>query len=172
MNIFVVDRDPKISAQMLCDKHIIKMILESCQMLSTAIWYSGFQHLKPKEFAVSHSFCKPCYINHPCTQWVRQNKENFMWLYNHGKALCEEKLFRYFNNPPHKRQSDYDRFLHYLDFIPSGDLEPFAQEMPEQYKCVDTVKAYRDYYIGKKKHILYYTRRQVPHWLQGLATQK
>ena len=89
MNIFVTDPDPVISAQTLCDKHVVKMVLESAQMLSTA-WreYSS-------EYADEHELYKTAHLNHPCSIWVRLARENYRWLYKHFVALCEEYTHRY-----------------------------------------------------------------------------
>lgn len=172
MNIFVLDTNPKLSAQYMCDKHVIKMILESCQLLSTAIWVQGFKNIAPAVFSADHKFCKPTHINHPSGKWVRESFDNFMWLVNHGKALCEEKRFRYYNRPPHVMEPYYDRFTNYTHLFPQRGLTPFAQAMPDAYKDKDAVKAYKSYYINEKHKLLTYTRRQVPDWLHGIAKQK
>ncbi len=50
MNIFVLDEDPVISAQMMCDKHIPKMIVEAAQMLSTAHrMLDGYMEKRPSK---------------------------------------------------------------------------------------------------------------------------
>ena len=89
MNIFVTDPDPVISAQTLCDKHVVKMVLESAQMLSTA-W---------RDFSTKYSddneLYKTAHLNHPCSIWVRQARENYKWLYRHFVALCDEYTHRY-----------------------------------------------------------------------------
>jgi hypothetical protein len=81
MNIFVTDPDPVISAQTLCDKHVVKMVLESAQMLSTA-WreYSS-------EYADEHELYKTAHLNHPCSIWVRLARENYSGLYD-TSLLC------------------------------------------------------------------------------------
>ena len=91
MNIFVTDPDPVISAQTLCDKHVVKMVLESAQMLSTA-WREP-NDLRSSEFsskyADEHELYKTAHPNHPCSIWVRQARENYKWLYRHFVALCD-----------------------------------------------------------------------------------
>ncbi len=69
MNIFALDTDPVTCAQYHCDKHVIKMILESVQMLSTTCSILG-----------AEAPYKPTHANHPCTKWVRESWENFGWL--------------------------------------------------------------------------------------------
>ena len=97
MNIFVTDPDPVISAQTLCDKHVVKMVLESAQMLSTA-WREP-NDLRSTEFsskyADEHELYKTAHPNHPCSIWVRQARENYKWLYRHFVALCDEYTHRY-----------------------------------------------------------------------------
>ncbi len=82
MNIFAVDKDPKISAQQLCDKHVVKMILESAQMLC-AVYDNGTAPYKR------------AFYNHPCTIWARETEQNYEWLLNHAYAMCQEYTRRY-----------------------------------------------------------------------------
>ena len=82
MNIFVVNDDPKVAAQNLCDKHVVKMILESAQMLCSA-------------FKNGEAPYKRSYYNHPCTKWARESQVNYEWLLTHAYELCEEYLLRY-----------------------------------------------------------------------------
>ena len=83
MNIFTVDHDPTVAAQQLCDKHVVKMPLETAQMLCSAF--------DPLDLAPY----KRVHYNHPCTQWARQSEANFDWLVTHGLALCAEYTKRY-----------------------------------------------------------------------------
>ena len=71
MNIFILDKDPKTAAEYHCDKHVIKMILETAQMLCTAHWETGSQ----APYRATHK-------NHPCTKWTRLNTSNYKWLKN------------------------------------------------------------------------------------------
>ena len=89
MNIFYLARDPEIAAQMMCDKHVVKMILESAQMLSTA-----HRVLDGDEYANSHGLYKMAHKNHPSTIWVRSSVKNYMWLYDHMIALMNEYTHR------------------------------------------------------------------------------
>ena len=82
MNIFVVDSDPKTSAQQLCDKHVVKMILESAQMLCSP-------------FPKGDAPYKRAYYNHPCTLWARESQRNYEWLVDHAYAMCQEYTRRY-----------------------------------------------------------------------------
>ena len=77
MNIFYLDEDPVLAAQMHCDKHVVKMILESAQLLSTA-------HLliDGDELADERGLYKATHKNHPSSKWVRDSSENYEWLWN------------------------------------------------------------------------------------------
>tara|TARA_R100000664_G_scaffold33096_1_gene49346 strand:- start:584 stop:1066 length:483 start_codon:yes stop_codon:yes gene_type:complete len=153
MNIFAVDNDPKIAAQQLCDKHVVKMILESAQMLC-AVFPNG------------DAPYKRAFYNHPCTKWARESVENYEWLLNHAYAMCQEYTRRY--GKVHKSLnaigwcgSNY----HKLN-IPSKGLTPFAQAMPEEYKNDCSVTAYRSYYNGEKAYFAKWTKRETPNWFQ------
>jgi len=155
MNIFVVHKDPVVAAQMLCDKHIIKMPLESAQMLSNCI-----DHNAPY---------KRTHYNHPCSVWVRESKGNFMWLYEHGIALCKEYTTRY--EKTHKCEAVIEQCyaLGYHN-IPDGELTDFKQAIPVEYKCIDPVRAYRNYYVGDKAYMATWKCGRVPAWFcEGVA---
>jgi hypothetical protein len=89
MNIFVVDTDPQVAARSLCDKHVIKMILESSQLLCTAFHELGVDFISPAYFL------KATHRNHPCAIWTRETAGNYLWLARHNLALCGEYTFRY-----------------------------------------------------------------------------
>lgn len=154
MNIFVLDLEPSTAAQMLCDKHVVKMILESAQLLC-AHFESGIAPYRRTHY------------NHPCAKWVRKSRKNYWWLLEHAKALCEEYTFRY--GKTHKSESvikwcedNVDR----LAPLPDKGLTEFAQAMPDKYRHALTVKAYRSYYINEKIGICKYTKRPWPYWLK------
>jgi hypothetical protein len=140
INIFVLDTDPEIAARIQCDKHVVKMVLESVQMLCTAHHTNGLPH------CAADAIYKPSYIKHPCTLWASQTTSNYRWLYDHAKALSSEYTRRY-----HKFHKSA-RLLALLGKNPCriGELTPFAQAMPDQYKNTDAVQAYQDYYLLDK----------------------
>lgn len=152
MNIFVVDKDPKIAAQMLCDKHVIKMILESAQMLCSAHQEAPY---------------KRTHYNHPCSIWARTSRANYEWLIKHAYALVFEHSFRYPKSKPHKSldvimwcEENIDK----LEF-PEIGLTKFAQAMPDEYKQENVVEAYRAYYLCEKKTIASWKKyRKAPKW--------
>ena len=90
MNIFYLDKDPVIAAQMHCDKHVVKMILESAQLMSTA-----HRFLDGDRYADKNGLYKLTHKNHPTAIWVRKSKENYMWTWNLLDALLQEYTKRY-----------------------------------------------------------------------------
>ena len=146
MNIFVTDLCPVKSAQEQCDKHCVKMVLESAQMLSTA-WreYSS-------EYADEHELYKTAHLNHPCSIWVRLARENYQWLYDHFIALCNEYTHRYGKTHASTRLTEP---LKQMPFKPGVVLEQpydFALAMPDEYKSENVVSSYRNYLINEKQH--------------------
>jgi hypothetical protein len=148
MNIFILDTNPVLAAQYQCDKHVVKMCLETAQMLST----------------IAGGPYKPTHVNHPCTVWARSSVSNFAWLYAHGVALCNEYEHRY--NKVHKCLNVIENTLVNMSVtLPDEVLSPFAQAMPEELKNEDAVKAYRDYYHQKSKTVdMRWTKRPIPDW--------
>lgn len=151
MNIFVVDNDPKIAARQLCDKHVVKMILESAQMLCSA-------------FENGEAPYKRSFYNHPCTKWARESQANYEWLLTHAYELCEEYFNRYGKIHKSLDAIDWcDNNYHKLN-LPNVGLTTFAQAMPDEYKNDNAVKAYRDYYNGEKSYFAKWTNQLVPDW--------
>lgn len=152
MNIFVVHSNPVTAAKSLCDKHIVKMPLETAQMLCTAVNMCG--GVTPY---------KSAYINHPCTVWARNSFLNFMWLCEHGEALCREYRERYGRR--HKCQDVIDKCRKAgRKVLPRNDPTPHPQCMPDQYKCDDVVTAYRQYYQGEKAYMATWKQNQPDWW--------
>jgi hypothetical protein len=153
MNIFVLDNEPILAAQYQCDKHVVKMVLESAQLLSTV----------QNKYGISTKY-KPTHHNHPCTIWAGQSASNYFWLWSHAVALCEEYTFRY-----GKIHACEELIRGPLADMPPGILEqgltPFAQAMPDKYRDEDPVVAYRDYYICEKASIATWNKnRSKPYW--------
>jgi hypothetical protein len=171
MNIFVLDQQPEISAQMMCDKHVIKMILESCQLLSTAhhvldgdvIEVNTGKRRYKTSVCTKKDICKATMINHPCTIWVRESRANYMWLWKHAYALCKEYTARY--GKVHMMEEMLMNGLYVPPInIPRIKLTPFAQAMPEQYKDKNAVVAYRKYYINEKARFAKWKASLEPEW--------
>ena len=155
MNIFVTDPSPIQSARNLPDKHIVKMPLETCQMLSIIYsdWYYGVGKLYKsdgKPYRTAHG----AFRNHPCTQWAAANQYNLAWLIRHGYALCHEYNLRY--GKVHTCLdviSQAERIFHTSfpdDFLSlaSRKVTSFTRAMPEYLKfdtTIDTITAYKRY---------------------------
>jgi hypothetical protein len=171
MNIFVLDPDAATSARMMCDKHVVKMILESCQLLSTAhhvldgdiVTTKG----KKREYKTysngNMNICRCTMINHPCTIWTRETRANYLWLWKHAHALCKEYTRRYGKVHAMEKMLDEDLFLPPKN-ITKAKLTPFAQAMPEQYKNSDAAIAYRNYYIHEKARFAKWKFTEEPEW--------
>ena len=150
MNIFFLHYKPKRCAKYHVDRHVVKMILETAQLLCTAIiLISG----KTKEEL--NLPCKQTHINHPCAKWARKNKENWLWLQQLGIELCKEYTFRY-----EKKHKLEDAIINLqVPELPDEEFEFPPQAMPDEYKDEDTIQAYRNYYIHGKKHLHYWSKR-------------
>jgi len=130
MNIFVTSPCPVESAKYLDDRRLNKMILESAQMLCTALWHYGIQ-----------APYKQTHKNHPCSVWTRTTRGNYKWLLNHLIALCDEFTKR--RNKIHKT-STHIKFLSDMDIhIPTGSQQPFVN-CTTDYKHISNIhEAYR-----------------------------
>lgn len=154
LNIFVLDNDPYKGAEMVLNKHAVKMPLESLQMMSTIADHLGFE-------------CpyKPVMLNHPCTIWARTSKQNFQYLKNHFHGLCKTYTERY--DKIHKCEitaAEYEPiWQRVIDSLPDDGLTPFAQAMPDHLKHHDAVIAYRNYYMTEKRHIAQW-KNEIPSW--------
>ena len=156
MNIFYLDRDPIIAAQMSCDKHVVKMILESAQMLSTA-----HRVCDGDEYADKMGLYKMAHKNHPSTIWVRSSEDNYDWLWQHMCALMKEYTYRY--GKTHATSRLRDALLRPPKNISLSDAggDP-PQCMPDYCKGEDTVLAYQNYYILEKSGFAKWTKREAP----------
>jgi len=146
VNIFVVDEDPILAARDLCNKHVVKMLLESAQLLVTA-------------FPPGTTRYKHTHVNHPCAKWVRASLSNYEWLLKHACELCNEYTRRY--GKVHKTEE----VIASLEEAPTLDdvgLTSFVQAMPDKYKGPNAVAAYRAYYVGDKARFAKWAPRAVP----------
>ncbi|MEH6592295.1 MAG: pyrimidine dimer DNA glycosylase/endonuclease V [Halioglobus sp.] len=152
MNIFVLDQSIKTCAQYHCDQHVSKMILESVQILCTA--------LNKKGIATPY---RSTHAKHPCVLWAEASFDNFSWLKALVVELNTEYRWRYDKSKDHASMLalaaiDNQRFE-------ATGLMPFAQAMPEDYKNPDdAVSAYRDFYCGEKSSFATWKKREVPSW--------
>jgi len=167
MNIFFLDYDPVLAAQYQCNRHVIKMVLESTQLLCSAHHVLGINpHIKLPLYKLTHK-------NHPCAKWVRDCDVNYYWLSTHAIALCQEYTHRY--NKTHKCEPLIWQLHLNLPLMMSRlSISNPPQCMPDEYKQVDVVAAYRNYYIGEKAYFAKWTKRQPPEWwtVDKLSTTK
>ena len=158
MNIFYFDKCPVKSAEAQPDKMLVKMPLETAQMLCTA-----HRVLDGGEYADSVGLYKEAYKNHPCTVWARQSRGNYEWLYTHFLALGMEYTYRY--GKEHASITKLAKAL--MEFpknIHQGNMTPLAQAMPDKYKDDNPVKAYRNYVIHEKHYAQWNKNREQPTW--------
>jgi hypothetical protein len=154
MNIFVLDENPQIAAQMHNDKHVVKMVLETAQLLCGVHWVTDSQYSIP--YKLSHK-------NHPCSIWVRECIENYIWLCDLGLSLCEEYTHRY--GKRHKSQDIIEwALVNKPELKENGDITPFVLAMPDECKKTSAVDSYRLYYITHKSNISSWKNRNKPYW--------
>lgn len=184
MNIFVLSFDPKDAAEQHCDKHVIKMILETTQLLYMCWSVCGQdnwrqyledqlqqnQTLKAMEqnnqkVNFKTYKCGKGHTNHPCSKWVRESKDNYVWLTKLGLALCDEKMHRWPNNKPHSCLGHLEILSQNIpDNIPHVPQTPFALAMPNEYKIESCIESYRAYYNNDKRSMFKWTNRPAPEW--------
>ncbi len=167
MNIFYLHTDRDMNAQYHVDRHVVKMPIETTQMLSTVL-RERFNIVAPTDGP--GRVYKSVYITHPCTRWVGETYDNFMWTWFFGVALCDEYQYRY-----GKVHGCRQVLSTIADLQPSADSWPEGRELTYRPKCVapeykrfDHVIAYRLQYIHKKTRLFAWTKRPVPHWIKNL----
>lgn len=179
MNIFYLHPDPKICAEMHVDKHVVKMIIEYAQLLSTAhrildgeeyIDASSGRRIKRwrlEDTNMESVLYKASHINHPSAIWTRQSRENYDWLFCLFKELLQEYTYRY------GRHHATERLVYFLRIppknIPDGHLTQPTPAMPDEYKVPDSIQSYRNYYVGAKKSFAKWKNRPIPEWFEIAA---
>lgn len=154
MNIFVLDKDPKQCAIYHNDKHCIKQLLETAQLLC------GAHHMTESKYVIPY---KLSHKNHPSAIWTRECIENYIWLCDLGLNLCEEYTYRY--GKRHKSQDIIEwALIHKPSIKTNNDITPFALAMPDECKVGDAVESYRTYYMTEKRKIANWKNRETPEW--------
>ena len=181
MNLFILSKDPRAAAQSHADKHVVKMILEACQMLYTAHWTAAYPELcvkkravpapailstAPKRVGSEGRGYLPAHINHPCTKWIRASLQNYLFACDLAIAIGDEYAFRY-----GKKHGCMEHAIWLKENPPSlakiGQT-PFAIAMDDDYKISDdAIECYRHYYLTAKEHLLVYTKRDKPAFIGG-----
>jgi len=156
MNIFYLDSDVTACAYYHNDKHVVKMILETCQILAAVHHRYGNHNVTYKE---THK-------NHPSTRWAGDSNTQYYWLHALGMALCKEYTSRY--GKVHKCQQYLEGELFKLpDGLPLNDVwTPPPQCMNDEYKDPDTIKAYQNYYRGAKAYMSKWKHGDVPPFMR------
>ena len=183
MNIFILDEDPVKAAKFQCDDHVIKMTLESAQMLCTAhrvldgseqlVLSSNGRRIKKFVFNDDRDFVfyQAAHISHPCSVWTRVSKENYKWLFQHFSALAAEYTFRF--NKIHKSWKELSALLKFYPLnIPQHLLTPYAKALTlrKPISSNSIVDIYRQFYQEKMQRMRFrYTKRLVPNWLLNLT---
>lgn len=134
MNIFATYDCPVESAQVLDDKRVVKMILESAQLLWNVASLAG----RPAAY-------RPTHVNHPCAVWVRQTRQNYDWLLEHFYALSTEYRRRY--KKQHACVKFNDIFLDNRELVPDLELLPFMNCTP--FKDMPVHHAYQAALLDK-----------------------
>lgn len=148
MNIFVTSKSPLKSAKNLDNKRVLKMILESAQMLSTALHKHIANAPEAYKSALQIPY-KPTHANHPCSLWAAETKANYYWLFRHYYALCNEYKLRY--GKEHKCWQYMGQFYIGTQIIPDGPLTQFANCAANQSKGIsfkhlnEPIEAYKAY---------------------------
>lgn len=151
MNIFFLDENPKLSSQYHVDKHVVKMILEHTQLLSSVHWVIGGE----APYKLSHK-------NHPCSIWVRESLSNYLYLCEFTLELGKEYTHRY--GKRHKSIDVVEWCIINKPNIPDIGFTTPAMAMPDEYKTSSVVESYRNYYAGAKKNLAVWKNREKPYW--------
>lgn len=170
MNIFYLDSDPTECAKSHNDKHVVKMIVETAQLLSTAhrildgklVFVKGKrQYIMPDE--LEQVLYKVTHHNHPSSLWCRESSSNYTWLYELFVALCDEYSYRY------GKVHMTDTKLRTVLAIPPKNTKhnKFTEPptvMPDELVLGSTIESYRTYYKTHKSHIANWRGRGEPLW--------
>lgn len=184
MNIFVLDEDPHQAAKYHCNTHVVKMIIESAQMLSTAHrLLDGHQIIvnrgrpwgrtrNTKRWVFrndnfkNRTFYQVAHVHHPCTVWTAASCDNYDWHYELFSGLCSEYRVRYPNGSHRTVRRIADKLRPFPKNIPYGPRTAFPLAMPDKYKTDDPVESYRNFYIGEKMGFAKWTTRSMPYWIE------
>ena len=189
MNIFILDKNPKVAARLQCDKHVVKMIVESAQMLSTAHrMLDGTETRRKSKSGKTMSkywelsdvresvLYKAVHMGHPCTVWTMICDNNYMWHYDHFLELCREYTYRYgkvhltdtllrtaLASPPKNIKNGY-----------KYATTQFPLAMKANPECMiegDPVQSYQKFYQTKQDRFsMVWTKRKVPEWFNQKET--
>jgi len=182
VNIFYLDKHYRTCAKQHVDKHVVKMIVEYAQLLSTAHRvldgeeYEGrtannrrIRRFKMANSNIENTLYKASHINHPSAIWVRKSSQHYWWLYLLFRELCMEYTHRY--GKIHSTESKLGEILQIKpkNIKDNGFVEP-PQAMPDYCKVPgDSIKAYQMYYVNEKIGFAKWTKRDIPSWFVAEA---
>ena len=172
MNIFILSLNPKECAKFHCDKHVVKMILETVQLLYCAHWIlqTGNKWIESCQVATIDAKTvgpyKQTHKNHPCSIWARESVSNYNYLATLGMALCEEYTYRY--GKVHNCQYHLNWLIKNVPKNNKKERTEFPQAITNtKYRVKDDpVQAYRNYYKGDKSSFAKWTKRKIPNWFK------
>lgn len=197
MNLFILSINPRKAAEYHLDKHVVKMILEACQLLYTAHWVYRYPQILEQRSAIGisklqktlevpesmrtapvsktrsgESGFRPVHPHHPCARWVRETSGNYFWAAQLALELAKEYEYRYPGKGPHSCRAHAEWLLKNLPAqIPNEKRTEFVQAMEDRFKHKNPVIAYRTYYVvskGNERGLLHYTRRNEPEFIEHL----
>ena len=164
MNIFWTSADPIQAAIALPDRHIVKMPVESVQMLVSA---ARRHNLAPQVLTIAGSIHRGGYAHHPCTIWTGDSRDNAMWLWQHAIALCLEFERRYEHE--HAARNQLRQVFSSVIRIPGQGITPPALAMPDDLKSQDAIESYRNWIRFKVQQapetFVWHRGRPAPWWI-------
>jgi hypothetical protein len=172
MNIFVLDNNPMKAAQAMDCVRVPKMVVESAQMMASALRRWG---ATDDQMPIAKTSGKPYrggYKHHPCTIWAGDTRANYAWLALHALQLSTEYMKRFSKvHACHEPIQSMVKTGMMEVKGPIGELTPFAQAMPDEYKHEDAVTAYRAYYHSKIHSAggVHYRHTNPPDWWMGVT---
>jgi hypothetical protein len=154
MNLFYLDKDPQIAGRFHCDKHVGKMLIETCQMLSTA------HH--ELDSSIKEDLYRPTHRNHPSSIWCRHSSEHYQWALELAHTLASEFKRRF--GKEHKSAELLPKLAHTPKCANSSFVAP-PLAMPVTFHRADPVEAYRAFYTSDKREFASWTKQQnMPDW--------
>jgi hypothetical protein len=163
MNIFFLDENPTLSAQYHVDKHVVKMILETAQLLCSVHHVTDQEPTKYRPSTVQVPY-KLSHKNHPCAIWARHSLSNYLYLCELGLELGKEYTYRY--GKKHKSIEVIEWCIVNKPNIPDIGFTTPAMAMPDEYKVDSVVESYRNYYMGAKISLASWKNREKPFWFR------
>lgn len=156
MNIFILDKDLKKNAEYYCDQHLVKMILESAQLLSSVVLIKGGS----SPYKLTHK-------NHPCTKWLLENGLHWDFLISLVTALNEEYKRRFKHDENHK---SFDVILSLIkpNYEKNSPIKEYivVTDKIERLTLNKTISSYRKYYKKKSMEFnMRWSNISKPKWL-------